>query len=249
MKPTPMEIASRTDKGLVRSINEDSIVVVPDHGLAVLADGMGGLNAGEVASHLAVESVAKDLLRRMQRGEEPMNGAVLGEAVRAANQAILRAMEEDPSCAGMATTIAVLLLRGNQVHFAHLGDSRIYRVTPERIECVTTDHSMIQELVDQGLFFSLEEARNAGVPNNVLTRGLGVEEEVQVDIGEARVVPADVYLLCSDGLTNMVSDEEIRQTLQEAGGDLNRAADRLVQMALQAGGLDNVSLILARPRS
>jgi PPM family protein phosphatase len=244
-----MEIASRTDKGLVRTINEDSIVVVPDHGLAVLADGMGGLNAGEVASHLAVESVAKDLLRRMQRGEEPINGRVLGEAVRGANRAILRAMEEDPACAGMATTIAVLLLRGRQVYFAHLGDSRIYRLTAEGMECVTTDHSMIQELVDQGLFFSLEEARNAGVPNNVLTRGLGVEEEVQVDIGEATIAAEDVYLLCSDGLTNMVSDEEIRQTVRDAGGDLNRAADRLVQMALQAGGLDNVSLILARPRS
>ncbi len=248
MKPTAMEIASRTDKGLVRSINEDSIVVVPDHGLAVLADGMGGLNAGEVASHLAVESVAKDLLRRMQRGEEPLDGGTLGEAVRNANQAILRAMEQDPSCAGMATTVAVLLLRGTQVYFAHLGDSRIYRVTPQQIECVTTDHSMIQELVDQGLFFSLEEARNAGVPNNVLTRGLGVEETVQVDVGEARVVAGDVYLLCSDGLTNMVDDETIRQAVSGAGGDLNRAADQLLRMALDAGGLDNVSLILARPR-
>jgi len=243
-----MEVASRTDKGLVRAVNEDSIVVVPDHGLAVLADGMGGLNAGEVASHLAVETVAKELLRRMARGEEPIDGAVLEAAIRTANGAILRAMELDAACSGMATTIAALVARGPRVYFAHLGDSRIYRLTQQQIECVTTDHSMIQELVDQGLFFSLKEARNAGVPNNVLTRGLGVEESVQVDVGEARVAAGDIYLLCSDGLTNMVNDEDIHQAVVAAAGDLNQAADRLVQMALQAGGLDNVSLILARPR-
>lgn len=246
MKPLAMEIASRTDKGLVREHNEDSVVVIPDQGLAVLADGMGGLNAGEVASHLAAEFVAKDLLMRIQAGGFGPQDLV--RAVERANEALRKSVEQNPSHAGMATTIVVLVFSGDQALLAHLGDSRIYRITPDFMECLTTDHSMIQELVDQGLFFSLEEAHNAGIPSNVLTRGLGVEPEVRVDLAEMALTDDDIYLLCSDGLTNMLPDEKIHHIVSAAAGDLHRAADQLLAGALEEGGIDNVSLILARPR-
>ncbi len=246
MKPLAMEIASRTDKGLVRGHNEDSVVVIPDQGLAVLADGMGGLNAGEVASHLAAEYVAKDLLKRIQSGA--FSRRDLAGSIERANHAIRDSVEQNPAHAGMATTIVLLMFCEGEAWHAHLGDSRIYRIAPDQLECLTTDHSMIQELVDQGLFFSLEEAHNAGIPSNVLTRGLGVEPEVHVDAGETALKDDDIYLLCSDGLTNMLPDEGIHRIVREAEGDLHRAADALLAGALQAGGIDNVSLILARPR-
>ncbi len=248
MKPVPMEIVSRTNKGLVRSINEDSIAILPDFGIAILADGMGGYEAGEVASQLAVQSIAKELIMVVQNPQVKSGYDEVEAAVRAANQAIFDAVESRRGSEGMATTIVVAVFADDRVVFAHLGDSRLYRFADTRLEQLTSDHSIVQELVDQGMFFSIKEAMEAGVPNNVLTRGLGVEIQVRLDIGESPLMPNDVYLLCSDGLTNMVSDASIARILGETGGNLEGAADWLIKDALAAGGLDNVSLVLARLR-
>jgi len=246
MKPVSMEIVSRTNKGRVRSINEDSVAVLPDLGLAILADGMGGYDAGEVASQLAVETIAKGLIMLVQNPQAEMGYREIESVVRTANQAIFDAIDNEHGAAGMATTVVVSVFTENRVLFAHLGDSRLYRYADEALEQLTSDHSIIQELVDQGMFFSIKEAMEAGVPNNVLTRGLGVEVEIRLDIGESELVDDDVYILCSDGLTNMVSDDEMVAIFKECQGDLESVAERLLADALKAGGLDNISLVLAR---
>jgi protein phosphatase len=248
MKAVPMEIVSRTNKGLVRSINEDSIAILPDFGLAILADGMGGYEAGEVASQLAVQNIAKELIMVVQNPSVGTGYQEVEDAVRAANQAIFDAVATRRGSEGMATTIVVAVFADERVIFAHLGDSRLYRFAEGTLEQLTSDHSIVQELVDQGMFFSIKEAMEAGVPNNVLTRGLGVETQVRLDIGETPLEPGDVFLLCSDGLTNMVSDTKIAKILGETQGNLEGAADWLLKDALEAGGLDNVSLVLARLR-
>jgi len=243
-----VEIVSRTNKGLVRSINEDSIAILPDFGIAILADGMGGYEAGEVASQLAVQSIAKELIMVVQKAHVTSVYDEVEAAVRTANQAIFDAVASRRGSEGMATTIVVAVFADDRVIFAHLVDSRLYRFADGRLEQLTNDHSIVQELVDQGMFFSIKEAMEAGVPNNVLTRGLGVETQVRLDLGETSLVPSDVYLLCSDGLTNMVSDANIARILGETDGNLEGAADWLLKDALEAGGLDNVSLVLARLR-
>jgi len=248
MKPVPMEIVSRTHTGRVRKHNEDSVAVLPEHGVAVVADGMGGYNAGEIASRLVVERVAKEIVRRQ------MIGAVIDkeatqEAILASNHAIFDAIAENPSYGGMGTTVVVALFFDDRIIYGHIGDSRLYRISDGEIVQMTSDHSMVQELVNQGMFFSVEEARRAGVPTNVLTRGLGVEIEVHPDIAESTLAPNDVYLLCSDGLTNMVSDDIIIAVVVAADGDLEAAADRLLERALAEGGIDNITLVLARPKA
>lgn len=247
MQSIAVEIVSRTDTGRVRKHNEDSIAVLPGQGVAVLADGMGGYNAGEVASRLVTEVVAKDLLRR-QVTNLPLNPDALRDAIERANLAIFDAIKRSPDLTGMATTVVVALFQGDRILYGHIGDSRLYRVSDGAVQQLTNDHSMIQELVDQGMFFSVEEARKAGVPPNVLTRGLGVEQAIEPDVDESPVFAGDVYLLCSDGLTNMVPDESILSIVTAAGEDLERAANQLLQHALEAGGTDNISLILARPK-
>lgn len=248
MKPVAMEVVSRTNKGLVRSINEDSIAILPDLGLAILADGMGGYDAGEVASQLAVENIARGLIMMVQDPQVESGYLELETVVGNANRAIFRAIEEKRGVEGMATTVVLAVFTQQRVLFAHLGDSRLYRFMDNNLEQLTNDHSIVQELVDQGMFFSIREAMEAGVPNNVLTRGLGVEREIRLDIGETELDLNDIFLLCSDGLSNMVSDARIASILAEDHNDLEQAANRLIAEALDAGGLDNVSLVLAREK-
>ncbi len=245
MQSTPVEIVSRTDTGRVRKHNEDSIVVLPGQGVAVLADGMGGYNAGEVASRLVAEIIAKDLLRRQVMGES-MGPETLRESIERGNRAIFEAIARKPEFSGMATTAVVALFLPGRILYGHIGDSRLYRISDGIVEQLTNDHSMIQELVDQGMFFSVQEARRAGVPPNVLTRGLGVELEINPDVDESPVLDGDIYLLCSDGLSNMLADETILSIVSASSDDLERAANQLLQKALEAGGTDNISLILAR---
>ena len=159
MKSMLIEAASRTDRGLVREGNEDAVATFPEYGLVVLADGMGGHCSGEVASQLAVETIGTLML--MSAGD-----VGLRTVVEAANTAIIQAIEDSPEYEGMGTTLAMAMFKSRRIHFAHVGDSRIYRFRRGRLEQLTRDHSIIQELVDQGLFESAEEARGAGVKNN-----------------------------------------------------------------------------------
>ncbi len=244
MEPMPIQIATFSHRGLVREVNEDALATLPEQGAVILADGMGGYNAGEVASRLAVETIGEHLRRALPT----VNGAsVLAPAVTAANQALLRAVERDPQLQGMATTVVAGLFRDGRLDYAHVGDSRIYRFREGRLEQLTRDHSMIQELVDQGMFQSVEQALEAGVKNNVLMRGLGIEPVVEVDEGVVTVAAGDLFLFCSDGLSNMVGDGEIGEVLGRSSRDLEEAGAELQRLALDNGGLDNVSLVLARP--
>ena len=242
MKSMLIEAASRTDRGLVREGNEDAVATFPEYGLVVLADGMGGHCSGEVASQLAVETIGTLML--MSEGD-----VVLRSVVEAANTAIIQAIEDSPEYEGMGTTLAMAMFKSRRIHFAHVGDSRIYRFRSGRLEQLTRDHSIIQELVDQGLFESAEEARGAGVKNNIITRGLGITREVDVEEGVDDVQTEDIYLICSDGLSDMVPDPVIEETLGKGGEGLSDLCGKLLDLAIQNGGKDNVSLILVRPKT
>src|SRR5882724_1725467 len=201
-----------SDTGKVREHNEDTIAVDADIGLLVLADGMGGYNAGEVASGIA-------------------------------DKTIYQTARTQPQCEGMGTTVVAALFFDNKVTIAHVGDSRLYRQRADKLEQVTMDHSLLQELVDRG-FYSAEEAQRAGNKNYV-TRALGVEPNVEVEIQEVAVQKGDAYMLCSDGLSDMVEDEDIHLTINTFNDNLDTVAKQLIQLANDNGGRDNVSVVMA----
>ena len=249
-----LEFASASDPGLKRSNNEDSAITDTEIGLALVADGMGGYKAGEVASAIAAKVVLDDLraarnrhqFRRMEGDEaESREISVLRAAIESANRHIFETARRAPQCRGMGTTIVAALFSADKVTIGHVGDSRIYRLRAGELNQVTSDHSLMQELIDKG-FYSAAEAE-ATTPKNLVTRALGIEESVTVDLQEMTTSPDDVFLLCSDGLTDMVSDAEIRGTLEKHGGQLERATRALVELANAGGGKDNISVVLARP--
>ncbi len=248
-----LEIASSTDPGMVRSHNEDSIAADAANGLVVLADGMGGYNAGEVASGMATTVIITEM-RQILASAEPYQidprtkqeiaVRLVREQVLKANSSIFQAAQSQPQYAGMGTTLVVSLFYDNRVLVAHLGDSRLYLLRDARFKQVTRDHSLLQEQIDSGLI-TPEQAKNAQ-HKNLVTKALGIDPSVEPEIHEYRTKPGDLYLLCSDGLCDMVDDEDIAMTLQGLGGNLKLAAQQLVQMANDNGGRDNVSVILVR---
>lgn len=248
-----LEIASCTDPGMVRSHNEDAIAADPACGLVVLADGMGGYNAGEVASGMATTVIVSEMQQALAkappyqvdpRSNQEIARRLLREQVLKANSAIYQAAQSQPQYAGMGTTLLVALFYDNRVLVAHLGDSRLYRLRQGGFSQVTRDHSLLQEQIDAGLV-SQEQAKYAQ-HKNLVTRALGIDPSVEPEIHEYAAQPGDLYLLCSDGLCDMVDDSDISLTLDALGGNLNLAAQQLVQMANDNGGRDNVSVILVR---
>lgn len=238
-----------TDVGRVRDHNEDAIAAEPEIGLWVLADGMGGYNAGEVASGIAVKTVidlVSDACRRDKRGEiEPVTGLMrqtisLRDAVARANKIINQTAQTQPQCEGMGTTLVACLFYDNRVSIAHVGDSRLYRLRGNRFEQITMDHSLLQELVDRG-FYSPEEAQRSS-NRNYVTRALGVETTVDVEVQEVDVERGDYYLLCSDGLPDMVEDEDIHLTINTFENDVATIAEQLIKLTNDNGGRDNVSV-------
>lgn len=248
MAATQLDIVSRSDVGLKRGHNEDRVAVFPEAGLLLLADGMGGYNAGEVASQLVIDTIAAQLLPILTGGVGPVGIKEVVSAVRVSNLAIFDAVEQDVKLNGMGTTIVLVLFRNQHTVIAHVGDSRLYRYRGGELELLTSDHSMLQELMDQGMFASEEEAVDAGVLPSMLTRGLGVDPEVEVGIREDDLMDGDMFLLCSDGLNGMIPDEAISSVFGSLTDDLPGMADLLIKLALGNGGRDNVSLILARSR-
>jgi len=249
-----LEMVTRTDPGMVRSHNEDAVFADASLGLAILADGMGGYNAGEVASGMTTTLLASNLTQFLSPPAVP-DGEVMTpeflqqrllDEVSAVNVAVFNASESQPQYAGMGTTVVAAHFYDNRVIVAHLGDSRLYRLRNGRFEQLTRDHSLLQEQLDGGMI-TPEEARFSG-NRNLVTRALGVEPVVAVEIHDFAVVPGDIVLLCSDGLNDMVDDQEIGLTLQTLGGNLQEAADHLVQMANENGGRDNISVILVKIR-
>jgi protein phosphatase len=233
-----------TDPGMIRLENEDSIGTFPDSGLAVLADGMGGHQAGEVASRMAVDTIVRYLTDPYSPDRHQSIQKRVFEAIRRANKSIHETARERPECAGMGSTVVVTLLRDGQLVVGHVGDSRLYRLRAGQIEQITLDHSVVQELVSRGLF-TLEEAQQS-VGKNLVTRALGVDPEVEADVTTLPLQPGDLFLLCSDGLNDVVGDSEIAQTLNESTANLYTAAFRMVALANQRGGPDNISVILIR---
>lgn len=247
-----LEIVERTDTGRRREHNEDCVGSDVSRGIAVLADGMGGHNAGEVASGLAIESVLRDLPGCLDSldADDDADQAWSPESlatravIEASNRSIHAAASDNPQYQGMGTTLVVALFHDGQLTIAHVGDSRAYRLRAGRMEQLTRDHTLLQELVDRG-FYSPEEARQS-LNRNIVTRALGVQADVKVELQEDIALPGDIYLLCSDGLNDMLDDETIRLTLEEFGANLDRAAERLVEQANEQGGADNISVVLVR---
>ncbi|AMN46395.1 protein phosphatase [Steroidobacter denitrificans] len=242
-----------SDVGRVRDHNEDTIGVDADIGLFVLADGMGGYNAGEVASGIAVKTVMSLVKEAMEHQDmnsaDPETGLarcaiVLRDAIVRANKIIYQTARTQPQCEGMGTTIVACLFYDNKVATAHVGDSRLYRLRANRFERMTLDHSLLQELVDRG-FYSQAEAQRA-TNKNYVTRALGVEPTVDVEVHELGVQKGDFFVLCSDGLPDMVEDEDIHLTMSTFGTNLEIAAKQLIQLSNDNGGRDNVSIILAQ---
>jgi protein phosphatase len=245
--------AEVTDTGKVREHNEDKLGSNLDTALFVLADGMGGYNAGEVASGIAVRTVMQLVAAGCEREErhaiDPATGlmrqtVILRDAIARANKVIRQTAQTQPQCEGMGTTIVACLFYDNRVSIAHVGDSRLYRFRGNRLEQLTTDHSLLQELVDRGFYSQEEAARSAN--RNYVTRALGVEAGVQVELQEFAVDAGDLYLLCSDGLPDMVEHEDIHLTISTFGANLQTASQQLVQLSNDHGGKDNVSVILAQ---
>ena len=232
-----MPSAMRTHIGLSRIQNEDSAWYDADKGIFAVADGMGGHLAGEVASAMAIEAV-----RKMAEGAKRASFPQLRDAFAAANADILKHAETHAECSGMGTTLSVLWLSGDRAYLAHTGDSRIYRLRDGNLTQITRDHSLVEELVEAGII-TKEEARSHP-RRNIITRALGTEGDNQPDLILEDNHPGDCWLLCSDGLSGMVRDEAIAAEMKK--GDPEEAADALIRLALAAGGLDNVTLILCR---
>ncbi|MGH8711196.1 MAG: Stp1/IreP family PP2C-type Ser/Thr phosphatase [Burkholderiales bacterium] len=248
-----LEIATATDSGIVRSHNEDSIAADAASGFVILADGMGGYNAGEVASGIAAAMLGTSLKQVLDGAEpgsiEPESGEtlavkILKEQIAGANASIYQAAKSQPQYAGMGTTLVVGLFYDNRLSVAHIGDSRLYRLRQDEFKQVTRDHSLLQEQIDSGMI--TEEMARFSQNRNLVTRALGIDPEVEPEIHTHEVEVGDIYLLCSDGLSDMVEDDEIRLTLSSLQANLQLASQQLVQMANDNGGRDNVSVILVR---
>ena len=242
-----------SDTGKVREHNEDTIAFDPDIGLLVLADGMGGYNAGEVASGIAVKTIVNLVRESVEREDLKVHDAesgmsrpsiILRDAIHRANKIIYQTARTQPQCEGMGTTVVAALFFDNKVAIAHVGDSRMYRLRSDKFEQVTMDHSLLQELVDRG-FYSPEEAQRAANKNYV-TRALGVEPEVEVEVQETGVQKGDFFALCSDGLSDMVEDDDIHLTISTFSANLDTVAKQLIQLANDNGGRDNVSAVMAQ---
>jgi protein phosphatase len=249
------EIVNVSDVGRKRPHNEDSTISDANLGLVILADGMGGYKAGEVASAIAVMTVLQDITEGLKNspandttdatltGVSPAS-SLLKKAIQHANTNIYAMAKTQADCQGMGTTIVTGLLHDNKITVGHVGDSRMYRQRAGKFEQITKDHSLIQELIDRGLYNPAEAQTK--MPKNLVTRALGLDNKVDVDISEQKVIPGDIYLLCSDGLNDMVNDEEIHLTLGKYSANLVQAAETLVQMANNNGGRDNISVVLVR---
>lgn len=242
---------ARSDTGRVRTGNEDSLGFDVDTGLMLLADGMGGCNGGEIASAMAVNIVLSEfrqlplMLPLNEAAPELSSGTMrLCTAIAKANREIYQLSLAQSQLSGMGTTLVAALFLGTRVTLASVGDSRVYRLRQGHFEQLTVDHTVVQEQVEYGLI-TPEQARLAG-SRGLITRALGVEAGVEVDVQEQLVLPGDVFLLCSDGLFDMLDDTEIRFVIDHADGDLEAAAQRLIDAANDKGGYDNISLILAR---
>src|SRR6058998_55326 len=241
------EFCFRTDPGLARENNEDSVAVDEPTRLGILADGMGGYNAGEVASGMATSFIKSELGRWLQQAAGNATDLDVRRAMEIcvdnANRAIFNAANSNPQYAGMGTTLVVGVFRDGRLLMGHVGDSRGYRLRAGRLQQITHDHSLLQEQIDAGLITAEQAAFSAN--KNLVTRAVGVEDTVLLETHLHEVMSGDVYLMCSDGLSDMLDDSTISQVLQGCDS-LETAGIALIDAANEAGGKDNIAIILAR---
>jgi len=239
-----MRMVSRTDTGRVRSVNEDRVFIRELEGgfaLAIVADGMGGHQAGDIASQMAIDIIGRELEQNGGNAELAARTQLIERAIATANSRIFSVAAEMSQYHGMGTTVVVALAHGNDMSIGHIGDSRLYRFREGVLTQLTEDHSLVFELMKSGQISPEEAAVHPR--RNVVTRALGTEPEVRADLKEIDLLENDYYLICSDGLTNMIQDDSISLILQSEL-DLDAKADKLVQEALLAGGDDNITLVL-----
>mgnify|MGYP003576193580 CR=1 FL=1 len=247
-----VEIAGVTDVGRLRKRNEDAIEWDARLGVAMVADGMGGSQGGDVAAATALPSIKYDLRRALADGERhgeralsrDVRASLVVELVRRANQGVRMSAARDHRLNGMGTTLVLTLLGPDYLTAAHVGDSRLYRLRGPKLERLTEDHSMVQEMVGRGQM----NARQAAMSRhrNVITRALGIARDVTVDVAHHAIAPGDIFMLCTDGLTNMVAEDEIGAALVAHAHDLETAGRNAVNLANARGGRDNVSVVLLR---
>ncbi|MBR6891238.1 MAG: Stp1/IreP family PP2C-type Ser/Thr phosphatase [Clostridia bacterium] len=233
-----MKVYAITDIGRMRPINEDSYYL-PREGerFCAVADGMGGHNAGEVASAMAV-----DVFSRCMRQAEDVSEQALFDSVAEANEAVFEVALENAGMSGMGTTFSALAEQGGVAYIAHVGDSRVYLVRDGAITRVTTDHTLVEEMVQKGMITPREARFHPR--RNIITRALGTDPDVEIDLIRVDVRPGDVFFLCSDGMTNYVEEYEILLAAQSEG-DWQRKLEHLVSLALGNGGADNITALFA----
>lgn len=247
-----LEVFGKSDVGRIRSNNEDAFKIDEKIGLMVVADGMGGHSAGEVASKMAVETIVESMRRFVIHGEVAILGKVnpdfsertnqLASSIRLSNQIIYESAKAKPQYQGMGTTVDSVWVGKEKISIAHVGDSRVYLVRVGKINPLTRDHSLVAEQEAKGLI-TREEAEKSEI-KNILTRAVGVAENVEVDMLETEWYDGDILIVCTDGLCRMVSDEQILETVFKMKNP-KMTAEHLIDMANVAGGLDNTTVIAA----
>ncbi len=232
-----LQFCAKTDIGLARKTNEDLFFVDEKQGLFIVADGMGGHAAGEIASQIAVETVCQSLQTTGLANPQKW----LSQAVEKANQAVERAANSNKAWQGMGTTLTIFLLQQQQGYLAHVGDSRIYRLHNSQFDQLSDDHSLVSEQIRQGIL-TPEQAETSTL-GNILLQAIGITPELDICQKTIPLSSGDRFLLCSDGLTNMVSDTEIKETLKQPN-TLSTTCDVLIEKAIAAGGKDNITAVV-----
>lgn len=248
---TVLEFASHTDTGLVRSHNEDAITICKEAGLAILADGMGGYNAGEVASQMSVDIVSQQILQKQASSWMPrmpwqtsISEKWIHDAIVYANQKVIEQADKNPDNFGMGTTIVVALCHQDKLVIGHVGDSRAYLFRDNFLDQITRDHSVLQAQIDAGLI-SQADAHLSPI-KNLITRAVGSHEEIEVEVHDHQMKVGDIFVLCSDGLSDMLDQIDIQTVLRDQGNDLDTCCKTLVYLANRQGGFDNISVVLMR---
>jgi len=234
--------AGLSNVGRVRTSNEDCMGLFPDLNLFLVADGMGGHAAGEVASNMAVETVRESISKNEGTGSSLLAAHRLERAIKASNQKIYEAAKQSPALAGMGTTLVSVLLDQDTAYIGYVGDSRAYLARQDEIAQLTTDHSLVNEYLKKGMM-TPEEAEHHPL-KHVLSRALGTALNVEVDILSVPLKSDDILLLCSDGLSNTVTSQIMFQTLKRSKGNLQKACHQLIEQANNRGGVDNITVVI-----
>ncbi|HAO22290.1 MAG: serine/threonine protein phosphatase [Desulfobacteraceae bacterium IS3] len=235
-------LTGKTDVGLKRSNNEDSLIISPELKFSLVADGMGGAAAGELASRIFADS-AMDIFSAASGRTQAETPALIQKAFRLANKKILEHVKKEPSHSGMGCTAELIAFSDEGFALGHVGDSRTYRIRNGLLKQLTHDHSLVQNLVDQGMI-SAEDARHHP-HRNVILRAVGIEENLALDVIKGKTLPGDIFMLCSDGLTDMVEDALIKEVISSTLS-IEQKAEGFVELAKLAGGNDNITVVLCQ---